>query len=207
MRKGKFITVEGPDGCGKTTISKFIANELKERGYDIIHTREPGGIDIAEQIRDIILNPRNVAMDAKTEALLYAASRRQHFVEKIKPALEADRIVLCERFVDSSLAYQGVGRELGIDEIYMINEFAIEGWLPDLTIFLDIDADTGLKRLESRVSKDRLDQENATFHQRVYEGYQTILQRYQDRMHIVDASKTLEEVQLDTLRILLEHLS
>ncbi len=207
MRKGKFITFEGPDGSGKTTISTYVANELKQRGYDIIHTREPGGIDIAEQIRDIILNPRNLAMDAKTEALLYAASRRQHFVEKIKPALLADRIVLCDRFVDSSLAYQGVGRSLGIDEIYMINEFAIEGWLPDLTVFLDISADAGLKRLESRLSKDRLDQENADFHHRVYEGYQTILNRYADRMQIVDASKSVEEVQQDTLRVLLEYLS
>ena len=207
MRKGKFITFEGPDGSGKTTISTYVANELKQRGYDIIHTREPGGIDIAEQIRDIILNPRNLAMDAKTEALLYAASRRQHFVEKIKPALQADRIVLCDRFVDSSLAYQGVGRSLGIDEIYMINEFAIEGWLPDLTVFLDISADAGLKRLESRLSKDRLDQENADFHHRVYEGYQTILNRYADRMQVVDASKSVEEVQQDTLRVLLEYLS
>ena len=204
MRKGKFITFEGPDGSGKTTISKYIAEELEKMGYDVIYSREPGGIDIAEQIRDVVLNPKNTAMDPKTEALLYAASRRQHFVEKIKPALLAGKIVICDRFVESSLAYQGCGRGLGIDEIYRINEFAIEGWLPDATIFLDVPPELGLERVESRpISKDRLDQETSEFHKRVYEGYQEVLRRYAYRIDIVDASKDVETVKADALQLVL----
>lgn len=126
MSKGLFITFEGNDGCGKTTISTQVYEKMKEAGYPVIYTREPGGIDIAEQIRGVILDPKNTAMDARTEALLYAASRRQHLVEKVLPALANGMIVLCDRFIDSSLAYQGIGRNIGIDEILKINEFAIE---------------------------------------------------------------------------------
>lgn len=206
MRTGKFITFEGPDGSGKTTVSTYVASALKNMGFDVVHTREPGGIDIAEQIRDVILNPKNTAMDAKTEALLYAASRRQHFIEKIKPALQAGKIVICDRFVDSSLAYQGVGRGIGMDAIYAINEFAIEGYLPDLTLFLDVPADLGLQRLESRTSKDRLDQETIAFHNAVYQGYQEVLVRYHERMRRIDASLSEEQVKQNALKVVLESL-
>ena len=136
MNKGLFITFEGNDGSGKTTISKNIYEKLKKMGYPVIYTREPGGIDIAEQIRNVILNPKNTAMDARCEALLYAASRRQHLVEKVLPALDKGQIVLCDRFLDSSLVYQGIARGIGVQEVYDINAFAIEGHLPDATIFL-----------------------------------------------------------------------
>ncbi|MBR3839593.1 MAG: dTMP kinase [Erysipelotrichales bacterium] len=204
MRNGIFITFEGPDGSGKTTISTYVADELAKMGYDVIYSREPGGIDIAEQIRNVVLNPKNTAMDAKTEALLYAASRRQHFVEKIKPALENGKVVICDRFVESSLAYQGYGRGIGIDEIYRINEFAIEGWLPDATFFLDLSPEAGLGRIETRANKDRLDQESNDFHDRVYEGYQEVLRRYRHRITVIDASQDVEAVKAEALRLVLE---
>ncbi|MRR18448.1 MAG: dTMP kinase, partial [Deltaproteobacteria bacterium] len=117
MRNGLFITLEGPDGSGKTTVSQYLMKALVQRGFDVVVTREPGGIEIAEQIRHVILDPKNTAMDVKTEALLYAASRRQHLIEKVLPALSEGKLVLCDRFVDSSLAYQGVGRGIGFDEV------------------------------------------------------------------------------------------
>ena len=204
MRNGIFITFEGPDGSGKTTISTYVADELAKMGYDVIYSREPGGIDIAEQIRNVVLDPKNTAMDAKTEALLYAASRRQHFVEKIKPALENGKVVICDRFVESSLAYQGYGRGIGIDEIYRINEFAIEGWLPDATFFLDLSPEAGLGRIETRANKDRLDQESNDFHDRVYEGYQEVLRRYRHRITVIDASQDVDAVKAEALRLVLE---
>ena len=146
--KGKFITLEGPDGSGKTTVSLKIVSILQQRGYKVMLTREPGGVDIAEQIRQVILDKKNTAMDAKTEALLYAAARRQHLIEKVLPALKEGYIVICDRFVDSSLAYQGVGRQLGIDKVYAMNLFAIEDIMPDKTIFFDIDYMQGLERIK-----------------------------------------------------------
>lgn len=206
MRNGIFITFEGPDGSGKTTISTYVCEQLSARGYDVIYSREPGGIEIAEQIRNIILDPKNTAMDAKTEALLYVASRRQHFVEKIKPALEAGKIVICDRFVESSLAYQGCGRQIGIDEIYQLNQFAIEGCLPEMTLFLDISPEAGLKRIETRANKDRLDQETTAFHQRVYEGYKEVLRRYRERMCVIDASQDEQSVKEEALNKVLEYI-
>ena len=170
--KGYFITFEGPDGSGKTTVATAVCEELKNRGYEVIHTREPGGIEISEKIRNIILDPENTMMDAKTEALLYAASRRQHLVEKVFPAIRDGKIVICERFLDSSLAYQGYGRQLGFDEVLEINLFAIDRTYPDLTVYLDVDEQVGLDRLSSRNFKDRLDQESIDFHHRVAQGYQ-----------------------------------
>lgn len=194
MKQGYFITFEGPDGSGKTTISTLVFNKLKEHGYRAIYTREPGGSSIAEQIRQIILDPQNIEMDKKTEALLYAASRRQHLVEKILPHLQDGDIVISDRFVDSSLAYQGVGREIGLQEVWDINMFAIEGRVPDLTIFLDIDPELGLARINNRSFKDRLDQESLEFHKKVFSGYQQIKEKYQDRMAIFDATQTIEEL-------------
>lgn len=192
MRQGYFITFEGPDGSGKTTISQRVTEMLNHHNYQSIYTREPGGSIIAEQIRDLILDPKNTAMDIKTEALLYAASRRQHLVERIIPNLEQNRIVISDRFIDSSLAYQGVGREIGIEEVWQINMFAVEGRIPDLTIFLDIDPQEGLNRINHRKFKDRLDQESLDFHQRVFEGYQIIKEKYQERMIVFDATMSIE---------------
>lgn len=207
MKKGLFISLEGPDGSGKTTVTSLLYEKLKASNYDCIHTREPGGIEIAEQIRKIILDPQNTNMDAKTEALLYAASRRQHLVERVIPALNEDKIVLCERFIDSSLAYQGYGRKIGFEAIYDINIFAIEDYFPDITIYLDVDEKTGLKRIESRNDKDRLDLETIDFHHRVNEGYQEVLRRFKDRIKIVDASKALEDVVSECMDIILKEVS
>ncbi len=192
--RGLFITFEGPDGSGKTTVCSEVFAKLKEDGYDVIHTREPGGIEIAEKIRKIILDPSNTDMDERTEALLYAASRRQHLVKKVLPALKEGKIVVCERFVDSSLAYQGYGRKIGFEEVLKINEFAIEGLFPDLTIYLDVDEKTGLKRIESRSFKDRLDLEDLEFHHLVHEGYEKVLEVFKDRIKVVDAARPLDEV-------------
>lgn len=204
--KGLFITFEGPDGSGKTTISKRVQEALIEKGYDAIYTREPGGIDIAEQIRNVILDPNNTAMDSKTEALLYAASRRQHLVEKVLPALEKGQIIICDRFIDSSLAYQGYARHIGIEKVYDINQFAIEGHFPDLTVFLNLDYEKGLERLEDRAFKDRLDLENKNFHKEVSLGYQKVMEKYQYRMNIVDASQPVDQVFEDALQIVLEKI-
>ena len=202
--KGYFITFEGPDGSGKTTISTEVQKRLTAAGYDAIYTREPGGIDIAEQIRRVILDPKNVNMDAKTEAQLYAASRRQHLIEKVLQALEKGQIVICDRFIDSSLAYQGYARGLGIEEVFRINEFAIEGHFPDATVYLNLAYEEGLKRIETRAFKDRLDLETTNFHKLVSKGYEEVLKKYKHRMKIVDASQDIEHVLNDSMNYVLE---
>lgn len=191
-----FITFEGPDGSGKSTVIKAVYERLINDGYSVILTREPGGTPIAEKIRDVILDNSNTALDARTEALLYAASRRQHLVEKIWPAIKEGKIVLCDRFLDSSLAYQGEGRKLGIENILNVNLFATENTYPDLTLFFNISPEEGLKRVskdKKRVA-DRLDNENANFHQEVYNGFLKVNSLYKDRIQIVDATKSLNEV-------------
>ncbi len=203
MSKGYFIVLEGPDGSGKSTVCDIVCEKLINEGYQIVHTREPGGIEIAEEIRNIILDPKNTAMDAKTEALLYAASRRQHLVEKVVPAKKEGKIVICERFVYSSLAYQGYGRRLGFDDILKINEFAIGEDYPDMTIYLDINEEEGLKRIEKRTFKDRLDKESLDFHHLVNEGYKAVLERFKDTK-VVDASKTIDEVVNEVYKIIID---
>ncbi|MCI5774249.1 MAG: dTMP kinase [Erysipelotrichaceae bacterium] len=205
--KGKFITFEGPDGSGKTTCTQGVYEKLLAEGYDVIYTREPGGIEIAEQIRNIILDPKNTMMDARCEALLYAASRRQHLVEKVLPALEQGKIVLCDRFVDSSLAYQGAGRHLGIDEVWSINQFAIEGHMPDYTIYLKVDPQVGLKRIASRNNKDRLDQESLQFHLDTYQGYQEVVARFEKRMIVIDANQSAQKVIAQAYQIVKDSLN
>ena len=207
MKQGLFITFEGPDGSGKTTISKYIYDSLVALGYPVIYTREPGGIDIAEQIRQVILDPKNTAMDVKTEALLYAASRRQHFVERILPALNNHQIVICDRFIDSSLAYQGYGRNIGVKEVLSINEFAIEGHYPDLTVYLDVSARSGLHRIRHRQYLDRLDQESEDFHQRVVEGYQKVVAAFPERIVCIDASRRLNQVKRQALDLVMDKVS
>jgi len=201
---GKFITFEGPDGSGKGTIIKYVKKYLIKNNVDFILTREPGGINISEDIRKVILNKDNTEMDDRTEALLYAASRRQHLVEKVIPALKAGKVVICDRFVDSSLAYQGYARGIGIDEVFEINKFAIDDMMPDLTIFLDVKPEVGLKRITNsnvRV-KDRLDLESIDFHNKVYEGYMKVIEMYNDRIQIVDAEKSIKNVAGNTIGII-----
>jgi len=204
MRNGVFITFEGPEGAGKSTIIHLVANELP----DALVTREPGGIDIAEQIRNVILKKENTAMDARTEALLYAAARRQHLIEKVKPALETGKIVLCDRFVDSSLAYQGHARGLGIEEVFSINQFAIENLMPDLTIYFDIEPEVGLERINKNKGREinRLDLENLEFHNKVREGYHMVIDRFPNRVVSVQAGATIEEVLSQTMNIITTYL-
>jgi dTMP kinase len=196
MKEGIFITVEGPEGAGKSTILSELYEQLVKDGYDVMQTREPGGISIAEQIREVILNKENTAMDKRTEALLYAAARRQHLVEKVIPALEDGSIVICDRFIDSSLAYQGNARGIGMTEVMNINQFAIEDRMPDLTLYFDIDPQAGLQRIARHDGREvnRLDLESLDFHERVCEGYKTLINQYPERIQVVDASRTKEEV-------------
>ena len=198
MSKGKFIAFEGCDGSGKTTAAREVSRRLASEGYDVLYTREPGGIGIAEQIRRVILDPENTEMDARTEALLYAASRRQHLVQKVLPALERGTTVLSDRFVISSLVYQGWARGIGIQEVWAINRFAIEGYFPDRVIYLDVDPLVGLERIrKNRASRDRLDMEEVSFHQKVHEGYQKVNAMFADKIDSFDASRDAESVARD----------
>jgi dTMP kinase len=196
MKRGCFITAEGNEGAGKSTIVKRAADYLASKGFDVITTREPGGIAIAEQIRAILLDRNHAGMDGRTEALLYAAARRQHYVEKIAPALQEGTTVLCDRFIDSSLAYQGYARGLGIDEILSINRFAIENAFPDLTLYLDVDPELGLRRVSRRGDREinRLDLESLDFHRKVRQGYLELMSRFPGRIVRIDGSGTEDEV-------------
>ncbi|WP_410772377.1 dTMP kinase [Fontibacillus sp. BL9] len=198
-KRALFITLEGGDGSGKTSVINELGRELEARGIRYISTREPGGIQIAESIREIILNPANTEMDGRTEALLYAAARRQHIAEKVEPALAEGITVLCDRFVDSSLAYQGYARGLGIDEVLSINLFATAGRFPDLTFYMDIEPEIGLSRIAAGQGREinRLDLEDLSFHHKVREGYGIVTNMYPERIHTVDASRTMQEVAAD----------
>lgn len=203
--KGHFITFEGPDGAGKTTIINEIFKQIpQDKQTKILVTREPGGSKISETIRQIILDPANKEMDDRTEALLYAAQRGQHVNETVLPALSAGKTVFSDRYIDSSLAYQGVGRDLGIDDVKEINNFATNNLTPDLTLFFDLPPEVGLARIQKLRpdQEDRLEQEKLTFHQKVYEGYQELVKRYPDRIQVVDASQTIPEVTAQSVKIL-----
>ncbi|MGG3799667.1 dTMP kinase [Metabacillus fastidiosus] len=204
---GLFITFEGPEGAGKTTILNMLLRN-NEFGKKVIFTREPGGIHIAEKIREVILDKNHTEMDARTEALLYAAARRQHLVEKVIPALKDGKIVICDRFIDSSLAYQGYARGLGIDEVLSINEFAINGVMPDLTLYFDIDPEVGLKRIaDSEIREvNRLDLEKYSFHVKVQEGYQKVIERFQDRIIKVQADQSVNVVFEEVNKILAQYI-
>ncbi len=198
-----FITFEGPEGSGKSTVAKEIYNRLLKEGKDVILTREPGGTPIAEEIRNVILDRKNTNMDCITEALLYAASRRQHLVEKVWPAIEKGTIVLSDRFLDSSLAYQGGGRGIGIQKILDINMHATEGFFPDLTLYFDIEPELGLERIAKNSSREvnRLDLEKLEFHRKVHETFLELAKKYPNRYRLVDATKSLNEVIEDTYKI------
>lgn len=193
---GIFITFEGGEGSGKTTIAAIVKEILDKEGYQVTLTREPGGVEIAEEIRDIIHDIKNTNMDRKTEALLYAASRRQHLVEKVIPALEKGNIVICDRYVDSSMVYQGIARGIGIDKVYEMNLFATENILPNRTIFFDIRPEDGLSRVYANKVREvnRLDLEKIEFHKKVYDGYMSICDKFTDRIVKIDASQSIEGV-------------
>ena len=195
-----FITIEGPEGSGKSSVTKKVAERLEKEGYDIVFTREPGGTDISEQIRNIILDKNNTKMDPMTEAMLYAASRRQHLVEKVWPLSNEGKIVISDRYLDSSLAYQGGARGLGIDNILKLNNFATEGSFPDLTLLFDIDPRIGLKRIAANANREvnRLDLEKIEFHDSVRKTFLSLANRFKDRYVIIDASKPFNEVVEDT---------
>ncbi|MDK2879832.1 MAG: dTMP kinase [Thermoanaerobacteraceae bacterium] len=190
--KGKFITIEGPDGAGKTTQVKKIYEYLTSRGRKVLVTREPGGTALGEKLREVLLSPAGESPVPEAEALIYAASRAQLIKNVISPALLRGTYVLCDRFVDSSLAYQGWARGLGIEEILGINRWFIEELWPDLTILLDIDPEVSLKRLER--ARDRLEKETLEFHKRVREGFLKVREIFPERIVAVDASRSPEEV-------------
>lgn len=205
---GVFITFEGGEGSGKTTIANMIQKTLAQEGYHVVLTREPGGVEIAEKIRDIIHDVKYINMDRKTEALLYAASRRQHLVEKVIPALENDAIVICDRFVDSSMVYQGIARGIGIDEVYQMNLFANENILPKRTIFFDIQPEDGLKRVYANKDREvnRLDLESIDFHRKVYQGYLSLCDKFPNRIVKIDASLDIDHVYQQVLKKIREIL-
>jgi dTMP kinase len=205
---GTFISFEGPDGAGKTSVLKAILARLAPiYGDDLLVTREPGGTDnkIAEQIRDIILDPANVEMDPRTEVLLYAASRRQHVVQTILPALAAGKVVITDRYVDSSIAYQGGGRELGAEKVAQVNAYAIDGLYPSKTIYLDVDPEVGLARIHSTRTDEvnRLDVEALSFHQRVSAAYHDLARQDPERLVLINAEQDLEQVIADVWQALI----
>ncbi|MCD8822346.1 dTMP kinase [Staphylococcus gallinarum] len=199
-----FITFEGPEGSGKTTIMQAVADKLQQ-DYKIVMTREPGGVKTGEKIRELLLD--GDAMDERTEALLFAASRREHLVGKVMPALENGNIVLCDRYIDSSLAYQGYARGIGISEVKSINEFAIDNMYPDVTIYLDVSVEVGRQRIvENQRVQNRLDLESVNFHEKVVEGYKKIIHNESERFIIIDAEKNIDEVVNDTYNSIIKYL-
>lgn len=196
---GKFIAFEGSDGSGKTTILNNVEKFLIENNIDFIITREPGGTKISEEIREILLSNDNSEMSSRTEALLYSASRAQHVDELILPNLQKGKLVISDRYVLSSLAYQGFGRELGYDSVKEINDFATDNLSPDYTFFFNVDPITVLKRKRNNFVTDRLENESNSYHNKVYNGYQEILKRNKDNLIIIDASKSIEEVTEQTI--------
>lgn len=204
MTKGKFISLEGPDGSGKTSVVRELKKMLEAKGYDVLTTREPGGSPIAERIREVILDVDNTAMDARTEALLFAASRRQHLIETVLPAIERGQIVITDRFVDSSIAYQGIARGIPVEEIWAINKFGIEDHMPELTLLVDVPAEVGLERIyKARGLRqfDRLDQESIDFHQMVREAFLNF-ERENDRIVLVNGNQSVQEVAKECLSVL-----
>ena len=206
-----FITLEGVEGSGKTTVAKELSKMLIASGQDVICTREPGGNKISEAIRDVVLDKNNVGMDIRTEALLYAAARSQHVADVIKPALEAKKIVICDRFIDSSIAYQGFARGIGDKLVEEVNDFAIAGIRPDLTFLIDILPEIGLERInkDKNLEMDRLDLEELSFHQAVYEGYQLISEKEANRkrMRVVDGNRQAAEIIAEIFEIIQAELA
>jgi thymidylate kinase len=208
LHKGWFITIEGGEGAGKSTLIERLAHILRQEGREVVVTREPGGIPIAEKIREVILDRAHTAMDARTEALLYAAARRQHLAEKVEPALAQGKVVLCDRFVDSSLAYQGYARGLGMDAVWEINRFAVQDTMPDATIYMDVSPETGLARIAQAAEREvnRLDLERKSFHEKVREGYLLLMEQFPERIVRIDAEAKPEEALERVLSILRDRI-
>lgn len=208
MGNGTLISFEGPEGAGKSSILEAILPLLEEKGIPYITTREPGGVNIAEKIRQVILDPDHTSMDAKTELLLYIASRRQHLVERVLPALAAGKVVLMDRFIDSSVAYQGYGRGLSVEDIEWLNQFATDGLKPDLTLYFDLDVEEGLARIARNQEREvnRLDMEGLELHHKVRQGYLALAEKEPERIVKIDASQSFEAVLADVLTILEKRL-
>ena len=205
--RGFFITFEGNDGSGKSSVIAAIKEELENLNIDVLLTREPGGSRIAEKIRKVILDKDNMEMDPKTEALLYAASRREHLVHTVKPALAEGKVVLSDRYLDSSLVYQGIARNLGVDEVLAMNNFAVEGLFPDLTIMLAVRPEIGMSRIKrNRNELDRLELEKMDFHNMVYEGYKSIAEKFPERIVMINGEQTKEEVIEEAKQIVLNFI-
>lgn len=201
--RGLFITLEGGDGAGKSTQIRNIKSFFEMKGLVVVHTREPGGTQISEKLREILLDSHNTEMDAVTETLIYAASRAQHVRELVKPALDEGSVVICDRFLDSSIAYQAYGRGLG-DMVKIVNSYATDGLTPDITFWMDIDPDAGKERVSKMGDFDRLEMEARDFHYRVYEGYKAIAQSEPDRIKRIDASRSVEEISAEIIKYLEE---
>jgi dTMP kinase len=199
MKRGLLITFEGPDGSGKSTQISMLKEYLSSRGFEVVFTREPGGTKISENIRDMVLDNKNSEMSAMCEALLYAAARAQHVGEVIRPAIEDGQIVICDRFVESSIVYQGIGRNLGIDRVRMINDAATEGLKPDITFMLTIPYEEGLRRKAKQKTFDRLENSGDDFHRRVFEGYMQ-LANSAEYIRVIDAHKDVIEVHSAIIR-------
>ena len=208
MSKRFLVSIEGPEGAGKTSVLEALIPVLEDRGVEVLTTREPGGVLIGEKIREVILDPSHTEMDPKTELLLYIASRRQHLVEKVLPALAAGKLVIMDRFIDSSVAYQGFGRGLDIDAIDWLNQFATDGLKPDLTLYFDIEVEEGLARIAANSDREvnRLDMEGLDLHRKVRRGYLSLLEKETDRIEKIDASLPLDQVIENTQQLLFDRM-
>ena len=208
MSKGFLVSLEGPEGAGKTSVLEALIPILEDSGVEVLTTREPGGVLIGEKIREVILDPSHTEMDPKTELLLYIASRRQHLVEKVLPALAAGKLVIMDRFIDSSVAYQGFGRGLDIDAIDWLNEFATDGLKPDLTLYFDIEVEEGLARIAANSDREvnRLDMEGLDLHRKVRQGYLSLIEREGNRIEKIDASLPLDQVIENTQQLLFDRM-
>jgi len=203
---GAFLSIEGMDGSGKTTQMAAMEDALDRWGFEVIRSREPGGCPISEKIRALLLDPENKAMDETTEAILYAAARAQHLRQVIRPALKAGKTVLCDRFVDSSVAYQGGGRQLGVDTVLNINRPAVDGTMPMLTVYLDIDREAALRRRAASSQLDRIEQADDAFRTRTEAAYHELIRREPERFIVVDAAKPAEEVSRDMTEKVIQRL-
>lgn len=210
ISRGFFISIEGIEGCGKSTQSALLKEWLEERGVDVLLAREPGGTEISEKIRDILLDPVNIGMDPRTELLLYLASRSQIVQELLLPALKGGKVVIVDRYSDSTLAYQGYGRGLRMEKILPINSFASRDLIPDLTIVLDLDPESGFERKGRGTGTgrqgDRLEMETLAFHRKIREGFLDIARNEPDRVVVIDSSRGIREIQDDIRDALSEKL-
>jgi dTMP kinase len=200
-KRGFLLTFEGIEGCGKTTQLRRLGRRLKALGYLVVETREPGGSALSEQIRAVVLNVAHHQMDPRCELFLYLASRAQHVADIIRPSLEKGAIVLCDRFADATVAYQGYGRALGASFMHQLNRFAIGGIVPDLTLLLNVPVALGLERKRRGGRLDRLDLEHEAFHRRVRDGYLRIAKKEPRRIHVVDGTATADKVAQSIARL------